>query len=55
DVYDFIKKIHYYEKKEKVTVSRKIIISPMIDSDAIQEAEYYGMEVYSTLKEIRLL
>lgn len=52
DVYDFVKKIRYYEKKEKVNVSRRIIISPMIDSDAKQEAEYYEMEVYSTLKEI---
>ncbi|MBI4646100.1 MAG: DUF3782 domain-containing protein, partial [Bacteroidia bacterium] len=55
DVYDFVKKIHYYEKKENVEVTRKIIISPMIDSDAIQEAEYYGMEVYSTPKEIKLM
>jgi len=43
----FVKKIEFYEKMENVKISRAMIISPMMTHQAIEEAKYYNIEVFT--------
>jgi len=54
DVAIFIKKLEFFIKKEGRPVSRKILISPMIDSSAKEFAESSGIEIYSYPEELTL-
>ena len=53
DVYTFQRKIEFYEKIHDVEVSRKIILSPVIDYRAVPAAQRLGMEMYSSSSEFR--
>ena len=47
DMYAFQRKVEFYEKKQKVKVERKGIISPFVDPKARPVAERLGREVYT--------
>jgi len=46
-MYSFGRKVDFYAKREQREVSRKIVISPMVDRRALPVAEALGIEVYS--------
>jgi len=46
-MYSFGRKVDFYAKREQRGVSRKIVISPMVDRRALPVAEALGIEVYS--------
>jgi hypothetical protein len=52
DVATFIRKLEFYTKKEGRPVTRKLLISPMIDSSAKELAESAGIEVYGYPEEV---
>ena len=47
DLYIFDRKVAFYEKYQQKTASRKLVISPMVDPQALTVAENLGIEVYS--------
>jgi len=47
DVFVLKRKVEFYKKREGKEVDRVLIISPMVDSKAIDLAREYGFEVYS--------
>ncbi len=46
-MYSFGRKVDFYAKHEGREVSRRIVISPMVDSRALPVAEALGIEIYS--------
>ena len=46
DMYIFDKKVKFYEKREGKTVTRKLVISPMIDPKAYEVASKLEIETY---------
>lgn len=46
-MYSFGRKADFYEKHEHRPISRKIVISPMVDSRARPVADALGIEIYS--------
>ena len=46
-MYSFGRKVDFYARHENREVSRKIVISPMVDSRALPVAEALGIEIYS--------
>lgn len=54
DVTIFLKKVNFYEQKEKTVVDKKILISPMIDSAAVEFAQLNGIKVYGYPEEIQI-
>ena len=46
-MYSFGRKVDFYARREQREVSRKIVISPMVDRRALPVAEALGIEVYS--------
>ncbi|NJL53857.1 DUF3782 domain-containing protein [bacterium] len=46
-MYSFDRKVNFYASYEQRSISRKIIISPMVDNRALPVAEALGIEVYS--------
>jgi hypothetical protein len=52
DVATFIRKLEFYTKKEGRPVTRKLLISPMVDSSAKELAESAGIEVYGYPEEV---
>ena len=46
-MYSFGRKVDFYSKREQRPISRKIVISPMVDRRALPVAEALGIEVYS--------
>ena len=46
-MYSFGRKADFYAKREQRPISRKIVISPMVDRRALPVAEALGIEVYS--------
>lgn len=54
DVIIFLKKVNFYEQKEKTVVDKKILISPMIDSAAVEFAQLNGIKVYGYPEEIQI-
>ncbi len=47
DVFVLKRKVEFYKKREGKEVDRVLIISPMVDSKAMNLAREYGFEVYS--------
>ena len=47
DMYSFDRKVTFYQKRHQRPVSRKLVISPMVDDRALPVAEALGIEVYS--------
>jgi hypothetical protein len=47
DMYSFNRKVAFYQKRHERPVSRKLVISPMVDDRALPVAEALGIEVYS--------
>jgi hypothetical protein len=47
DMYTFDRKVAFYQKRHQRPVSRKLVISPMVDDRALPVAEALGIEVYS--------
>jgi hypothetical protein len=47
EMYSFDRKVAFYQKRHQRPVSRKIVISPMVDSRALPVAEALGIEIYS--------
>jgi hypothetical protein len=47
DMYSFDRKVAFYQKRHDRPVSRKLVISPMVDDRARPVAEALGIEVYS--------
>ncbi|WPM32996.1 DUF3782 domain-containing protein [Hydrogenobacter sp. T-2] len=47
DVFVLKRKVEFYKKREGKEVDRVLIISPMVDSKAMNLAKEYGFEVYS--------
>ncbi|MGB9823145.1 PD-(D/E)XK nuclease family protein [Thermodesulfovibrio sp.] len=52
DVATFLRKVRFYEQKEGVKLSRKLLISPMIDNAAKEFALSSGIEVYGYPEEV---
>jgi hypothetical protein len=46
-MYSFGRKVDFYEKHEQRPISRKIVVSPMVDSRALPVAKALGIEIYS--------
>ncbi|MEB3275028.1 MAG: PD-(D/E)XK nuclease family protein [Prochlorothrix sp.] len=46
-MYSFGRKVDFYIKHERREVSRRIVISPMVDPRAVPVAEQLGIELYS--------
>lgn len=46
-MYSFGRKADFYAKHENRTISRKIVISPMVDSRALPVAKALGIEIYN--------
>ena len=53
DVYIFARKIEYYEKQENKKVSKKLIISPMVDSKAKELLDKFGIQIFSAPEDIK--
>jgi hypothetical protein len=47
DIYSFDRKVAFYQQRHRRPVSRKLVISPMVDDRARPVAEALGIEVYS--------
>ena len=47
DMYGFDRKVAFYQKRHDRSVSRKLVISPMVDDLALPVAAALGIEVYS--------
>ena len=54
DVYTFSRKIKFYERRHLCTVTRSLIISPMVRDDARSTAAKLGIEVCSYAQEANL-
>jgi hypothetical protein len=52
EVYTFDRKVKFYEKHHQRTVTRKLIISPMVDQRALPVIQNLGIEVYSYAEDI---
>ncbi|MGF1520366.1 MAG: PD-(D/E)XK nuclease family protein [Nodosilinea sp.] len=48
DMYSFDRKVAFYQKRHERPVSRKLVISPMVDQRARPVAEALGIEIYSS-------
>ena len=48
DMYSFDRKVAFYQKRHERPISRKLVISPMVDQRALPVAEALGIEVYSS-------
>ena len=46
DIYTFERKVQYYQRRHGRTVSRKLVISPMVRPEARPVAERLGIEVF---------
>ncbi|MDL1957107.1 MAG: DUF3782 domain-containing protein [Candidatus Desulfofervidus auxilii] len=52
EVYTFLRKVNFYEKKENKKVLRKIIVSPMIEPTARDVAERLNIEYYTAPEDL---
>ncbi|WP_256377512.1 hypothetical protein [Synechococcus sp. PCC 6312] len=55
DMYSFDRKVAFYQKRHQCPVTRKIVISPMVDDPARPVAEDLGIEVYSFAEKVENL
>ena len=54
DIYTFERKVRFYEQKKGKPVTRKIVISPMVDKRALPAAKKLEMEIYSFADDVDL-
>jgi len=54
EVYTFQRKVEFYEKKQKLKVEKKGVISPSVDPRAKPVAERLGIEVYTSGYDVRI-
>ncbi|MBX6422320.1 PD-(D/E)XK nuclease family protein [Thermosulfurimonas sp. F29] len=54
EVYVFERKVKFYENREGRKVSRKLIISPMVEPRAFEVAQKLGIEVYTAPEDIKI-
>ena len=47
DMYTFDRKVTFYQNRHQRTANRKLVISPMVSTNAFPVAETLGIEVYS--------
>jgi hypothetical protein len=52
DMYIFSRKAEFYQQKYQRSVNRKMVISPMVDPNALPVAESLGIEVYSYAEDV---
>jgi len=52
EVYTFLRKVNFYEKKENKKVLRKIMVSPMIEPTARDVAERLNIEYYTAPEDL---
>jgi hypothetical protein len=53
DMYIFSRKVEFYQRRHERPVTRKLVISPMVDDRALPVAEDLGIEVYSYADSVR--
>ncbi len=51
-MYIFERKVQFYQKRHQRQVTRKLVISPMVDNRALPVAENLGIEVYSYSEDV---
>ncbi len=49
-----MRKVEFYEKRHNLRVKRKIVISPMVEPEALRIAKDLNIEVYSYAEEVPL-
>jgi len=54
DMHIFEKKVRFYEQKQARQANRMIVISPMVDDNALPLAKRLGIEVYSYVEDVNL-
>ena len=54
DMYSFMKKVMFYEKRHQRQATRKLVISPMVHPAALTVAQNLGIEVYSYAEDVDL-
>ena len=52
DLYSFERKVRFYEQKYNRQANRLMVISPMVDPNALPVAKKLGMEVYSYVEQV---
>ncbi len=55
DLYIFSRKVEFYQRKYQRSVTRTMVISPMVDPNALPVAENLGIEVYSYADDVSTL
>jgi len=55
DMYTFDRKVEFYQERREQKVSRKLVISPMVDEHARRVAKKLGIEVYSYAEDVEEL
>jgi hypothetical protein len=55
EMYNFERKVGFYQKHHQCTVNRKIVISPMVNANALPVAQNLGIEVYSYAEDVQSL
>jgi len=53
EVHNFARKVEFYEDEENVKVKQKILISPMLGPRAKELACELGMEVFTSVYDVR--
>ncbi|MBE9595169.1 MAG: DUF3782 domain-containing protein [Proteobacteria bacterium] len=54
EMHTFQRKVEFYEKKQKIRVERKGVVSPFVDPRAKPVAERFGIEVYTSGYDVRI-
>jgi len=54
EMHTFQRKVEFYEKKKKIKVERKGVVSPFVDPWAKPVAERFGIEVYTSGYDVRI-
>jgi hypothetical protein len=52
DMYLFERKVEFYAQHQNRRVNRKLVISPMVDVNALPVAQLLGIEVYSYAQDV---
>ena len=52
DMYTFERKARFYEKRHKRKADRLLVVSPMVDDQALDVARKLGIEVYSYVEDV---
>ena len=53
DMYTFERKTAFYERRHSRKATRKLVISPMVDEQALQAAKKLGIEVYTHADDVK--